>query len=129
MAASEPKPGGIIDSVRRVGETALALLHARLQLLSVELQEEKYRAVQAMLWLCSGVVLIFLGLAIGVGTLALLTYGQWGIAGLVGLTLLLLAVGIIVLAVMWNRLKSGGMPFNGTLEELRKDSEWFRRKH
>lgn len=129
MAASEPKPGGIIDSVRRVGETALALLHTRLRLLSVELQEEKYRAIQALLWLCGGVILVFLGLALGVATLALLTYCQWGIPGLAGLALLVLVVGVIVLAVMWNRFKSGGLPFAGTLEELRKDGEWLRRKH
>lgn len=128
MASSEPKAGGIIDSVKRVGESALALLHNRLQLFSVELQEEKHRALQAVLWLCAGVILVFLGLAMGVGTLAMLVYGQWGVPGLAGLTILLLAVGAIVLAVMWNRVKTCGTPFSGTLQELKKDSEWLQRK-
>ena len=129
MASSEPKQGGIIDSVKRVGESALALLHNRIQLFSVELQEEKYRALQALLWLCSGMILLFLGLARGVGTVAMLVYGWWGIPGLAGLAILLLLLGAIVLAVMWNRVKSGGSPFSGTLEELKKDKEWFQRKH
>ena len=115
--------------MKRVGEFALALLHNRLQLFAVELQEEKYRVLQAVLWLCSGVILIFLGLAMGVGTLALLVYCQWGVPGLAVLTILLLAIGAVVLAVMWNRLKSSGTPFSGTLQELKKDSEWLRRKH
>ena len=129
MASPELKAGGVIDTVKRVGEFALALLHNRLQLFAVELQEEKYRVLQAVLWLCSGVILIFLGLAMGVGTLALLVYCQWGVPGLAVLTILLLAIGAVVLAVMWNRLKSSGTPFSGTLQELKKDSEWLRRKH
>ena len=129
MASSEPKSAGIIESVKRLGETALALLQNRLQLFSVELQEEKYRAIQAVLWLSAGVAFVFLGLAIGVATVAILVLQQWGLPGLAGLTLLLLAVGAGVIAVMWSRLKSGGLPFSGTLQELKKDSEWLRRKH
>ena len=129
MASSEPKSAGIIESVKRLGETALALLQNRLQLFSVELQEEKYRAIQAVLWLSAGVAFVFLGLAIGVATVAILVLQQWGLPGLAGLTLLLLAVGAVVIAVMWSRLKSGGLPFSGTLQELKKDSEWLRRKH
>lgn len=129
MPSFEPKSPGIIDSVKRVGETALALLHNRLQLFSVELQEEKYRVLQGLLWLSTGVILIFLGLAMGVGTVAVLVHGQWGVVGLAGLTALLLIIGAIVLAVMWNRLKSSGTPFSGTLQELRKDSEWLQRKN
>lgn len=129
MATSEPKPGGIIESVKRVGETALALLHNRLQLFAVELQEEKYRAVEVLLLLSAGVILVFLGLSIGVGTVAIVAYNLWGLPGLVGLTILLLAAGIIFLAVTWNRLKSDPPPFSGTLQELRKDREWFHRKN
>ncbi|MCU0770524.1 MAG: phage holin family protein [Verrucomicrobia bacterium] len=129
MASPEPKSGGLVDSVKRVGEGILALLHNRLQLLSVELQEEKHRVLQAGLWLCIGVMLIFLGLAMGVGAVALVVHCWWGLAGLFGLALLLLLVGAVVLAVMWNRLKSSGAPFSGTLEELKKDREWLRGKH
>ena len=129
MSSSEPKSAGIIDSVKRVGESALALLHNRLQLFSVELQEEKYRVIQAVLWLCAGVILIFLGLSIGVATIAMLAYQKWSLAGLAGLTTLLLIIGAIVLAVMWNRLKSSVTPFSGTLQELKKDSEWVHPKN
>ena len=129
MASSEPKAGGIIDSLKQVGQTALALLHNRLQLFSVELQEEKFRAIQAVLWLSAGLILVFLGLAMGVATVALIVWKNWGAAGLAGLTLVLLAIGATVLAAMWNRLKSAGPPFSGTLQELKKDSEWLRRKN
>jgi uncharacterized membrane protein YqjE len=129
MSSPEPKTSGLIDSVKRVGESALALLHNRLQLFSVELQEEKLRVIQAVLWLCTGVILIFLGLAMAVGTVAMLVHACWGVMGLAGLTALLIVVGAIVLAVMWNRLKASGSPFSGTLQELKKDSEWFHQKN
>jgi uncharacterized membrane protein YqjE len=129
MPSAEPKAGGLIDSVKRVGESALALLHNRLQLFSVELQEEKYRVLQALLWLSAGIILLFLGLAMGVSTVGVLVYHQWGAAGLAGLTVLLILIGAAVLAVMWNRLKSSETPFSGTLRELKKDGEWLRGKH
>jgi len=128
MASSEPKPSGLIESVKRVGESILALLHNRLQLFSVELQEEKYRALQALLWLSAGLALLFLGIAMAVGTVAVLVWSHWGVAGLAALTLLLLAAAAIVLNLMWKRLKANGMPFSGTLQELKKDGEWLHRK-
>lgn len=128
MATPKPKSRGLIDSVKQLGETALALLENRLQLFSVELQEEKYSVLQALLWLAAGMILIFLGLAVGVITVAMLVLNSWGVPGLAGLTLLLLIVGVGVLWAMWSRLKSGGTPFSGTLQELKKDQEWLRRK-
>jgi uncharacterized membrane protein YqjE len=128
MATSEPKAGGIIESVRRVGHSLIALLQNRLQLFSVELQEEKYRAIQAVLWLAVGGMLIFLGLAMGVGALGILVYTKWGVGGLGALTALLLVAGAIVIAVLWGRLKSSETPFAGTIRELKKDSEWLQRK-
>jgi uncharacterized membrane protein YqjE len=118
----------LIQSVRRVGQSFLALLQNRLELLSVELQQEKFRAMQAVLWLAAGVALVFLGMAMAVGTVGILVYTQWGIAGLIGLTVLLLVLGGGVLAGVWNRLKSSELPFSGTIQELKKDTEWLQRK-
>ena len=129
MASSDPKAGGMIASVRRVGHSLVALLQNRLELFSVELQQEKFRAVQVVLWLVAGGALVFLGLAMGVGAVGIFVYTRWGIAGLAGLTALLLALGGIVLAGLWNRLKTGERPFAGTIQELKKDSEWLQRKH
>jgi len=128
MATSEPKPAGLIESVKRVGDAALGMLQNRLQLFALELQEEKYRVLQALLWLGGGLVLVFLGLSVGVATLAVVVHRCWGVPGLAGFTVLLLALGAVVLAVMWHRIKSSGTPFSGTLTELRKDREWFHRK-
>lgn len=128
MATTDPKTGGLIEAVRRAGQAVVALLQNRLQLFSVELQEEKYRAIQAMLWLGVGAAFVFLGLAMGVGAVGVYVYQQWGIAGLVGLTLVLLLVGVAVLVTMWNRLKTSNPPFAETIRELKKDSEWLQRK-
>jgi uncharacterized membrane protein YqjE len=129
MSAKDPKAGGLMESLRRVGHSLVALLQNRLQLFSVELQEEKFRALQAVLWLAGGVILIFLGLAMGVGATGVLVYTRWGVPGLAGLTVILVLLGLVVLAVMWNRLKSSEPPFSGTIKELKKDCEWLQKRH
>jgi len=129
MSDHQPKPGGgMLHSLKQAGDNLLALLQNRIELFAVELQEEKYRALQAVLWLSVGVILLFLGLALAVGTLALWTWHCWGFPGLCGLTGLLLVAGALVLGVMWKRLSSTATPFSGTLEELKKDREWLQRK-
>jgi uncharacterized membrane protein YqjE len=129
MATTEPKSGGLLDAVRRLGDAVLGLLHNRLQLFAVELQEEKYRFLQALLWLTGGLVLLALGLTLAVGAVAVLVHRAWGVAGLAVLAVVFLLAGAGTLAVMWNRFKSSGMPFSSTVEELKKDSQWLRGKH
>lgn len=115
--------------MKRLAASLLGLLHNRLQLFSVELQEEKYRLIQALLWLVGGVVFVFLGLALGVGAVALAVHREWGVAGLLVFAFVLLLAGALLLATMWNRLKSGGTPFSATIEELKKDSQWLQGRH
>lgn len=126
--SSQPKAGGVVEALKRAGDTILALLQNRLQLFAVELQEERYRVLQSLIWLAVGGMLIFLGLTVGLGALVVFVWDTMGVLGLIGVCALLLIAGGVVLAVMWNRLKSAGTPFSGTLSELRKDREWFQQK-
>jgi uncharacterized membrane protein YqjE len=129
MDPSQPKPGGLVDAIRRIGDTALALIQNRLQLFAVEVQEEKYRLLQAIGGLLLGVMLIFLGMVVGMGALAYWVWQVVGVLGVLGLCLLLLLAGVAVIAAMWNRIKSAGTPFSGSIGELKKDREWLQRKN
>ena len=53
----------MISALRDLALTSIQLVEQRLRLLGAELQEEKWRAVEAILWLA---------LALGLGALALL---------------------------------------------------------
>jgi uncharacterized membrane protein YqjE len=120
--------GGVVEALKRAGETALALLQNRLQLFAVELQEEKYRLLQSMLWLAMGAMLIFLGLTVGLGALIVWVWKTTGVLGLIGICILMLIAGAVVVSITWKRMKSAGTPFSGTVAELRKDREWLQQK-
>jgi uncharacterized membrane protein YqjE len=128
MESSQPKTGGVVEALKRAGDSALALLQNRLQLFVVELQEEKYRLLQSMLWLALGAMLIFLGLTVGLGALIVWVWDTLGWLGLIGICVLMLIAGALVVSTTWKRMKSAGTPFSGTVAELRKDREWLQRK-
>lgn len=71
MFESEPDAGGIIDSIRRFGNSLTGLLHTRAELFAVELQEEKLRAIRLLVWVAVAITLGVAGLLVAVGGLAL----------------------------------------------------------
>jgi len=130
MDSPRSKPGGLlVEAIKRIGDTALALIQNRLQLFAVEVQQEKYRLLQAIGGLMLGAMLFFLGLVVGTGALAYWVWQVMGVLGVVGLCLLFLVAGAVVIATMWNRIKSAGIPFSGSIGELRKDRECLQRRN
>lgn len=116
---SQPKQG-VWASLRRVLDTLLATAHNRVELLAVELQEEKRRVVEAML--CAAAVAAF-----GMMTLSLVTFtvvtlfwenGRLIVLG--GLTVLYLIVTILAWRALQSRLNATSA-FSGTIDELKKD--------
>jgi uncharacterized membrane protein YqjE len=67
MSADKTLPSGLIDSVQRLFATLVAVLHNRLELLAIEVEEEKRRLLRCMAWgaaaiLLSVVSMVFLAL-------------------------------------------------------------------
>jgi uncharacterized membrane protein YqjE len=120
MNAPEETRPGVWSSLKRVLDALLATVQNRVELISVELQEEKCRLVEAIL-LAAGVA------AFGILTLTLLTFTLvallWDTArmvALVGLSVTYLAVTVAAWRALQARLRSPAA-FAGTLEELKKD--------
>ncbi|HOW63766.1 MAG TPA: phage holin family protein [Candidatus Paceibacterota bacterium] len=126
MPDSEPTTGGLSDTVRRLGDTVLGLLQNRLQLFSVELQEEKHRWMRLGVWFGAVVALCTVALAMLVLTLAVVAWQLGQIVGLIGLSLILLAAAGIAYWQFHKRFKQGPAPFSATLDEFKKDREWLR---
>lgn len=125
---SEPDPGGIMESVRRLGNSLLGLLHARAELFAVELQEEKLRAIRLMVWVAVAITLGVAGLLVAIVGLALFFWeiaGYWGLAGLAAGAL---GMAAIILWIIHRRITHGPAPFAGTVAEFRKDAECLRQK-
>lgn len=117
---------GFLGSFRVLGDSLLASVQDRLALVSLELQEEKYRLIQVIFWISGAVfagamTLIFASLA--------LVYCFWTdarLAVLAGLTLFYGAALVTILLAFRAYLKRQPRPFAATLEELESDRSWLR---
>lgn len=120
---SEASPPGFVARLRRVADNLLAAGQTRLALLSVELQEEKLRAV--------GLIFntILAALFVGFGSLFLavfLTVWLWDSHRLLALgvaTCVFFGVGLVAATQAARRLNDGSRPFAGSLAELQQDRE------
>ncbi|MFZ4694335.1 MAG: phage holin family protein [Verrucomicrobiia bacterium] len=119
--------GGLTVPLRRLLESATGFLSSKLELFSIEWQEEKRRIIELL-------VLASIALLFGVLALALLTFSIvayfWethrflALFGVSGAYLLLAAV---LLVRLQRKASLSNKVFEATVEELKKDSEWVRR--
>ncbi len=111
---------GIFASLRRLLRTIFAIAHNRLELLLVELQEERWRLFSTLL--LAGIVLILLLMTLLVPTVTIMVLcvkaDRLDLLGL--LMLLYLAATIFAFWRLRARLKNW-VPFSATLAELKKD--------
>ena len=111
---------GIFASLRRLLKTVLAIAQNRLELLLVELQEERWRFFDALL--LAGAVLILAAMTLMVATITMVVVCVEAnrLDLLVALMLLYLAATIVAFWRLRTRLKNWA-PFSATLAELKKD--------
>jgi uncharacterized membrane protein YqjE len=129
MAEPPQPPAGIIESFRKLGSTGIAVLHNRLELLSVELEEQKVRLSK---------VLVLAGAAIFLANAALLAISA-AIVVLAGekarLVVLVILSVVYILAALWafqalrRELRAAAQPFQESISELKKDGEWLNHPH
>ena len=120
MEGVDQSRAGIFASLRRLLKTVLAIAQNRLELLLVELQQERWRFFDALL--LAGAVLTLAAMTVMVATITLVVVCVEAkrLDLLVGLMLLCLAATIVAFWRLRTRLKNWA-PFSGTLTELKKD--------
>lgn len=128
MNTSTAKSVGWLDSLRRIGESFLALLRSRFELFTVELQEEKLRLLRLLVWIGIAVAVGAAGILIGFTALAFWLWTVAGYAGLIGLAAVMLILALGILLVIRRNIQSSQPPFAQTAAELRKDGECLRSK-
>jgi uncharacterized membrane protein YqjE len=114
---------GLFASTRGLLGTGVTLLHNRLQLLGVELAEERVRLVSMLAYggaafLCIAAGLVFLAI--------LLTVVMWESNRLLALGIfsaLFLGAGIASAALALSLARGGSKLFSASLAELRKDRD------
>jgi uncharacterized membrane protein YqjE len=126
-AVPESAPGesgsGVLQSLRNLAATLVALLQTRLELLVTELEEERLRLLQLLLWtagalFCFGIVILLLTIL-----LVAMFWDSYRITAIVALAGIFLAAGVGMAATVRNRVHARSRLFSASLDELKKDRD------
>lgn len=121
----DAKPGdeAPAPSLKKLGGAFAGLLQGHLELLGIELQEEKIRVFQLFLLASVG---LFFGLLIMVGLSAAVVIAFWDNGPIVAILALCLLYAAVMTACMTRAIKlarGSAAPFEATLEELSRNRE------
>ena len=125
---NEGNPGGLTSSIRRVLDSLLGLAQTRLQLFALEWESENLRLVDTLAKLAIALGIGFIGLLLGILTLALFVWRHTGFAGLVAMTAVLLGIGLLLLMKLRSDLRKRPAPFARTISEFNKDRACLAKK-
>jgi uncharacterized membrane protein YqjE len=127
MAASgSARPSGFVSALRALADGLFAGVQDRLRLLSIELQEEKFRVIQTLAWI--GAAMFSGALAFAFASLALVYY-FWDTARLAVLGGLAIFYGVVTIAVLLalrRFLRRQPPPFAASLDEIEQDRTCMR---
>src|SRR5438034_10829037 len=111
---AESSPG-IFNSLRRLASGLLATAQTRVELLALELQEEKCRLVELVIWVSAVVALSLMSLAMVTLTIVMLFWENGRLAALITLSVLYLLATAGGFWALHTRLRKQSPPFAGTV--------------
>jgi uncharacterized membrane protein YqjE len=124
---SEPTPGeagaGIVQSLRSLAATLVALLRTRFELLATEIEEERIRLLQLLFWAAAALFFLGIGVLLLVILLVAVFWDSYRITAIVSLAVLFLAAGAGIAVGVRNRMYARPRVFSVSLEELAKDKD------
>ena len=126
MESSPATSPGILDSVRALADGLLATVQDRIELISVELQEEKYRLIQVFIWISAAVFAGMMAITFASITLVYLLWDSARLAALGGLTLLYTGAAVAIVVAFRRHLARQPRPFAATLDEIKVDRSCIR---
>ena len=120
--------GGIFSSAKRLASRLLGMVETRVELFSLELQEEKLRLIQILIWASAAVFLMSTALILLTGLVLLMCWQDPfnRLIALAVMCLLYFAGAIGAALALTRQLKREAMPFAETLGQLKKDRACFK---
>lgn len=126
MDSPPPAPAGLLASFRTLGDGLMASVQDRLELFSLELQEEKFRLVQTFFWISAALFTGMMTVMFASFTLVYLFWESARLAVLGGLTLVYGAALVTIIVTFRRFLARQPKPFAATLEEIGEDRACIR---
>lgn len=120
-------PPGLLGSFRTLGENLIATLQDRIELVSVELQEEKFRLIQIFVRISAAVFAGMMAITFASLTLVYYCWEGYRLAVLGGLTLLYAGALVAMIVSLRRFLARQPKPFAATLQELGEDRACIRK--
>lgn len=126
METQSPGSSGLLGSLRGFADGIIGTVRDRIELFSVELQEEKLRLVQTFIWAAAAVVLALLTLIFASIALLAIFWDTARVAVAIGIALTYLGGFVATLVAFKRFLARQPKPFDATLRELREDGACIR---
>lgn len=119
---SDPvRQSGLLTSLRQLLLTALEMARVRLELLGTEVEFEKRRLFDGLLWGAFALLLLGIGLALLCGFVILLFWDGYRLAAVASMSLLFLLTGLALMREARQRLNAPSCMFKTSLAELEQD--------
>lgn len=119
---TQPAPAqGLMASLRRLMGTVLDIAQVRLEILGTELELEKRRLFDGLLWGAAALLLLVLGLVLLCGFVVLLFWEGYRLAAVGVMAVLFLSAGGWLLLQARRLLRSPSGMFQASLGELQRD--------
>jgi len=124
---SEPVSGdasaGIVQSLRNLAATLVALLRTRFELLATEIEEERVRLLQLLFWAAVALFFFALGIVLLVILFVAVFWDSYRITAIVTLAVVFFAVGAGAAIGVRNRIQARPRLFSASLDELARDKD------
>jgi len=128
METATPGSAGFLSSLRSLGEVCLASVQDRLDLFSIELQEEKFRLIQIFVWISAAVFSGMMAITFASLTLVYLFWESARLAVLGGLTVLYTGALVVIVIAFRRYLARQPPPFAASAHEIGEDRTCIRNK-
>ena len=121
MTNGEQRSPGVFDSFRRLGDTALGALHNRVELLAVEIAEEKRWLVSTLIWTVAAIFFVGIALLTITATVVALCPVEARPFILLGFSIIYSVAAVIAINKLKHQTKDRDLPLANTISELKKD--------
>ncbi|MBL0141596.1 MAG: phage holin family protein [Betaproteobacteria bacterium] len=123
---SEAQGAGLIESLRALGATALALVRVRIDLIAVELKEHSLLHKQMLLLAVVAAFFLAAGFLFLAFFFVVLFWDTHRLAAIGGVTLAYVGIGAWAALRLQDLMNNSPPPFSATLAEFKRDLEQLR---
>lgn len=126
MDVGAPVSGGLLSSLRGLIDSLLGSAQARLELLGLELHEEKFRLIQIFIWISAAVFSALLAITFASVAIVYLFWESARLTVLAGFAVFYSAAFLIIVRRFRQYIARQPKPFESTLAELKNDRACIR---